>query len=464
MRPAAPRRALGSAGRAETESVETNGTSIGHRGLVGRIVAAASVAILALAFNQAHALGAGPAVKIIAPRQVSSEAARVAVAAGAPATKVVLFVDRRRAPVHAPEVQDKGLVAEAGISGLTPGPHVLAAEVTVADGRVVRARKHLVVKPARHHSPHVTGAAHGTGSAGHSGSGIGWGQVQETGAPTAGHERPTEPPRYEEFHPTPIEVPTGPVEVPPVEVKPPAETPPVVTPPTEETGPGSAPAAEPTFAGDFDSSGFGEWRVLQSLTARTAIVGSSPYQGDGDGRFEVREGDIEPKTGSPRTEVTGPTFHEGADLYIGDAIRVPNGYSFEGPWQLVQQLHDFGEGYGGSPGTAVFLENPLTLRLGPGDGTHTFWRSNRLEAERWYHLVYHVKLSRNPAEGFMEVWLDGAQQTLSNGQLREYGKTMESDEDYLKAGIYRSRLSTGTSIVEHDDITVGTTLASAMGG
>jgi hypothetical protein len=233
----------------------------------------------------------------------------------------------------------------------------------------------------------------------------------------------------------------------------------------------SQPTAEvapaPIFSGDFERSsdgGFAGWELLQALPGRTRLVSGSAFQGSSDARFEVREGDIEPETGSERTEVTGPTFQEGADLYIGDAIRVPSASTFEGPWQLVQQLHNFGEGYNGSPGMAVFLENPVTLRLGPGDGSHTFWRSSQLENNRWYYLVYHVKLSRNPSEGFAEVWLNGVQQTLSDGSLREYGPTMETAEAYLKAGIYRSQFSTGTSIVEHDDIAVGTSLPSVLPG
>jgi Polysaccharide lyase len=223
---------------------------------------------------------------------------------------------------------------------------------------------------------------------------------------------------------------------------------------------GEEPAsAFPIFQGDFDN-GFGTWKVLQSMADRTTIVSASPDQGTANARFEVREGDVEPATGSERAEVTGPTFEEGADIYISDAVRVPVGNTFQGSWQLIQQLHDYGEGYNGSPGMGVFLENPARLRLGPGNGSQTFWTSPNLETEHWYKLVYHVKLSRNPTVGFAEVWLNGVQQPMTNGQLRVYGQTMNTTHTYLKAGIYRSQFSTGTSIVEHDDINVGTSLAA----
>jgi len=74
-----------------------------------------------------------------------------------------------------------------------------------------------------------------------------------------------------------------------------------------------------------------------------------------------------------------------------------------------------------------------------------------------------VNLSQNPSTGFVEVWLDGAQQILANGQTRMYGETIQAAQAYLKAGIYRSKSSTGTSIVEHDAIVVGTSLAAVEG-
>jgi hypothetical protein len=56
--------------------------------------------------------------------------------------------------------------------------------------------------------------------------------------------------------------------------------------------------------------------------------------------------------------------------------------------------------------------------------------------------------------------LNGVQQTLENGDTRAHGETIQTDHTYLKAGIYRSGSSTGTSLVEHDAIVVGTSLAA----
>lgn len=229
--------------------------------------------------------------------------------------------------------------------------------------------------------------------------------------------------------------------------------------PTVSTAP---PAENPEilFRGDFDS-GFDRWHV-QSLSYRASLLAGGAFQGSQAARFEVQSGDVEPETGSQRSEVSGPTFDEGQDIYIRDAIRIPSGNTYEGPWQIIQQLHE--EDWNGSPGVAVFLDEDRQLTLGPGDSSRTLWDSAPLQSDRWYDLVYRVKLSQDSATGFVEVWLDGVLQTLDNGQSRIYAQTTQTDATYLKAGIYRSKSSSGTSVVEHDAILVGTSYAAVAAG
>ncbi len=235
--------------------------------------------------------------------------------------------------------------------------------------------------------------------------------------------------------------------------------------PSTEPSPAPAPESTPTqaplpsgvlFRGNFDV-GFKGWYV-QSLSTRATLFGTGAFQGAQAARFEVRQGDVEPDTGSQRSEVSGPTFEEGQDLYIRDAIRVPSSNSYSAPWQIIQQLHE--ENWSGSPGMAVFLDNKRALKLGAGDGSPTFWQGPSLQPDRWYDLVYRVKLAQGSSAGFVEVWLDGVQQAMANGQTRIYGQTIQTTETYLKAGIYRSKSSTGTSVVEHDAIVVGTSLGA----
>jgi Polysaccharide lyase len=216
--------------------------------------------------------------------------------------------------------------------------------------------------------------------------------------------------------------------------------------------------SEILFQSNFEA-GFDGWHV-QAPSDRAQLVGGNSFSGTANARFEVRAGDVEPETGSARSEVSGPTFRDGQDLYVRDAIRVPSANTFSGPWQIIQQLHE--SDWGGSPGIAVFLDSDLQIHVGAGDGSLTFWEGQRLEEERWYDLVYRVHLSQDPSQGFVEVWLDDQQQTLAGGGARAYGQTIQAEETYLKAGIYRSASSSGTSVVEHDEIVVGTSLAAVL--
>jgi hypothetical protein len=221
---------------------------------------------------------------------------------------------------------------------------------------------------------------------------------------------------------------------------------------------GEEAPARVLFNGAFEADGFTEWHDVQSLPARVGLSSNAVFRGGQAARFEVRNGDVEPRTGSERSEVSGPTFHAGQDLYIRDAIRTPYGNTYSAPWQIVQQLHE--EDWDGSPGLAIFLDNRRSLKLAAGDSSRTYWRSGRLRPERWYDLTYRVKLSRNPRAGFVEVWFDGVKQKLLNGRGRAYGQTTQAPRAYIKAGIYRSRASTGISVVEHDAIAIGTSRAA----
>jgi hypothetical protein len=227
---------------------------------------------------------------------------------------------------------------------------------------------------------------------------------------------------------------------------------------TEKEQAKTAGNPEILFRGDFEA-GFDNWHV-QSLSDRASLLSGGAYQGAQAARFEVQDGDVEPETGSQRSEVSGPTFNQGEDLYIRDAIRLPGSNSYDVPWQIIQQLHE--EDWGGSPGIAVLLDDARTLTLGSGDSSRTFWQSSPLQSDRWYDLVYRVNLSQDPSTGFVEVWLDGVPQKLANGQTRIYDETIQAAQTYLKAGIYRSKSSSGTSIVEHDAIVVGTSYAAVM--
>jgi Polysaccharide lyase len=234
------------------------------------------------------------------------------------------------------------------------------------------------------------------------------------------------------------------------------------TPPAAPAPVGS-PAPAPGNGSIIWNNNFeGGWNgsYVQSLVGRATISTAHPYEGSGAARFEVRPGDVEPDTGSERSEVVGPTFNEGQEIYIRDAIRLPASYTYQGSWELINQLHE--AYWGGPPGVATMLDSNRRIDLQPGSGDFVFWRGPQLELERWYDLVYRIKLSQDPSQGFVEVWLDGVHQTMANGQTQMFQQTMQAAQTYFKAGIYRCGGSTGISVIEDDDIVIGTSLEAVM--
>jgi hypothetical protein len=214
---------------------------------------------------------------------------------------------------------------------------------------------------------------------------------------------------------------------------------------TAEAGPALPPGV--LFDGGFDN-GFDGWHV-QALSDGASIFSDGAFSGSA-AHFEVHDGDVEPETGSERAEVSGPSFEEGQDLYVRDTIRVPSSSDSDTDWQLIQQLRE--HDWGGSPGMA----DDRDLNIGAGDSTPMYWEGPELQPDRWYDLVFRVHLSQDWDEGFVEVWLDGVPQEMLNGDTRIYGQTIQRPRNYLKAGIYRSPSSTGTTVVEHDNVIVGT--------
>jgi hypothetical protein len=253
---------------------------------------------------------------------------------------------------------------------------------------------------------------------------------------------------------------TPPTTTPPTTTPLPTPPPVVTTPPPTTTETPSTPnsAGSLLFNGGF-SSGLAAW-YLQAISSRVAVVAGP--EGGTAARFEVRQGDVEPQTGAQRAEVVAPLlFEEGQDLYIHDKIRVPAENTFNAPWQIIQQLHE--DSSENSPGVAVFLENNHALRISSGNSAIQYWKGPALQTGRWYDLTYRVLLSRNSSVGTVEVWLDGVQQQMVNGSPTAHGPTATAARTFFKAGIYRSSSSTGTSVVEHDDLAIGSTRAAAEG-
>jgi hypothetical protein len=231
-------------------------------------------------------------------------------------------------------------------------------------------------------------------------------------------------------------------------------------------GPGVASGQRPPsrlFADGFER-GLSAWQV-QAPAGAVTPVSRSVFSGRRAARFVVRAGERDPSTRSSRAEVylTKPDFRAGTTIYVGDSIRL--GHSFVDTdrfqsWRIVQQLHEVG--LIRPPGLAVFVDPGPRFGLRSGTSRPSFWNGPELRRGRWYRLVYGVHLSRDPAQGWVRVWLDGQPQILTNGKFEMQGTTIHAAAAFLKLGMYRSPYFRDTSVVYHDRVLVSRTLSGAL--
>jgi Polysaccharide lyase len=200
-------------------------------------------------------------------------------------------------------------------------------------------------------------------------------------------------------------------------------------------------------------------RTHAEAADRITRVTSPVAEGSHAGRFEVRPGDVAAEGNRAEVVVTfhnsasNPCFAEGAEGWVCSWVYIPDGTATTSGWRIIQQ--QTGNGLG-SPPVATFLDtNPLRFRIGHGSSSTTDWTSAPIERNRWYRLATRLRASSNPSVGFVEVYLNGQIQTLTNGQTRRYRVTREHNRAHTFVGLYRSNSVSQTDVVYHDDIVIG---------
>ncbi len=205
------------------------------------------------------------------------------------------------------------------------------------------------------------------------------------------------------------------------------------------------------FKGNFETGDLSQWSFVQAIPGRVTAVKSPVSQGTYSGRFEVKEGDKEPATGSQRAEViSGQEFKEGDVRYFRITSRV-NTWDFT-HWGMIWQMHD--ESSGSPPLSLQLYKNKSTsmLWLGPGDQSAQYWETPLPGLEKWFEVVIRVDFG---VEGSLKVWLNGQPQEMLNKEMTyDEVDTLGKAPGYDKLGIYRSSSSTTTAVVYHDDYRV----------
>jgi hypothetical protein len=158
--------------------------------------------------------------------------------------------------------------------------------------------------------------------------------------------------------------------------------------------------------------------------------------------------------GGKRTELEPniPPNREGDEAYYGFAWYLPPEFPVNTQgWQVLAQWKNSGEG---SPpievkvGNGQFMldggaggenpqENYFTLPIGPA------------RAGQQTDIVVHIRFSTDPTKAVVDVWQNG-QKRISNFRPKG-GTRYESDDSYLKTGIYRdSDISEDTTLFLND--------------
>ncbi|MFE7117524.1 heparin lyase I family protein [Streptomyces sp. NPDC057654] len=127
-----------------------------------------------------------------------------------------------------------------------------------------------------------------------------------------------------------------------------------------------------------------------------------------------------------------------------------------GKWVVLWQLKDYG------PGAAT---PPLSLRA-RGDGTvdleycdpklktTQLWHTG-LKLDEWNDFVVGIRISKDPAKGWVELWHDGKRQQLAGGGQRRAAATLRGDRVLDKWGVYRADGITGPATAYLNGAAVG---------
>jgi hypothetical protein len=157
-------------------------------------------------------------------------------------------------------------------------------------------------------------------------------------------------------------------------------------------------------------------------------------------------------------------FCEGDNYYVGYSLLFPSNFlgklSSRG-WLMVAE-----DGYAGHsmpPFAYYFIGGPsggkFELHARPnGQRTGRPILSVDPTYGKWMDVITHYKFSADSSVGFIEVWINGEQQTFANGQKRYRQRTLEPDSPVcgrLMHNNYRGAGMADSVTIYQDEIKVG---------
>jgi hypothetical protein len=240
-----------------------------------------------------------------------------------------------------------------------------------------------------------------------------------------------------------------------------------------------ASAATASFVGDFETGNFNQWPVCQNVAVKSVVctaIGAPTYsmqvqdqvvrQGRYAARFEVRHGDTPAGICcGARAEVSGEAAtraDEGDDRWYQWSTLFDTDFPSQRGWSVLSQWHAYADG--GSPPVAIANSTPgrwgivLTKWTSPGQQSPPQFEpwSTPVVPGVWNDIKMHIKWSASDDVGFIELWINGAQQVFTDApcanQTRCAIRTLMPGGGgvYFKQGYYRDDSIVPTGVVYHD--------------
>ncbi|MFE7659831.1 heparin lyase I family protein [Streptomyces celluloflavus] len=134
----------------------------------------------------------------------------------------------------------------------------------------------------------------------------------------------------------------------------------------------------------------------------------------------------------------------------------------KGDWVVLWQLKDYGSG-AATPPLSLRARGDGTVDLeycDPDLKTTQLWHTG-LTLNTWHDFVVGIKISEDPAKGWVELWHDGTAQRLTGGTEQYRAATLRGDWVTDKWGVYRSDGVTGQATAYLNSPAVGRTYGNA---
>jgi hypothetical protein len=193
----------------------------------------------------------------------------------------------------------------------------------------------------------------------------------------------------------------------------------------------------------------------------TITWASDPQQGQVF-RTQVRE--VAPSTSnSERCEFAMPQgrVSNNQTIYVGwkSKVQTPN----TGTWNGIFQAKCHGSHVADQPLVFSVRSGRLTLEnhedVNGKEVSREVWSASLPTG--WFSIVMKIRYSESRTTGSVQLWFNGALQTLRNGRTTHNGQTWDGSNNNMHWGIYRRSSINGTEIHQVSRPRVATTLEEA---